>query len=540
MRHVVLTVALALVPGLLLAAERRPNILLVLADDVGYSDFGCFGGEVQTPNIDALAAGGLRFTQFYDSSRCCPSRASLLTGLYPHQAGVGEMTGDAGPDFPGYRGRLDERSVTIPELLRRAGYGTYMVGKWHLNANPGPVRRGFGEFYGMIGGFNSFWQEHPFYTRLPAGRASRSYPPGSFYSTDAFADYTLDFLSLARKEADRPWFLYLAFNAAHFPLHAPEADIARYEPVYAAGWDAIRARRLEKMKKLGLLAADVPLSPRGNTPRNQFNDRTGWADRPIPAWTDLPADRRTDLARRMAVYAAMIDRLDQALGRVVADLKAHGELDNTLILVLSDNGACAEWDPWGFDGSSGPKNVLHQGEDLKSIGAPGSYVSYGSGWANACVTPFRLFKHYGQEGGIRTPLVVHWPAGIKARGELRTEPGHLIDVWTTFAEVAGAPVSVPGSKALPPEGLSLVPAFAGRPLDREMLAWEHEGNRAVRMGRWKLVGLAGKPWELYDVEADPVELNDRAEAEPQKVADLSARWDEWARRVHAVPRPGRR
>lgn len=524
------------------AAERRPNILLVLADDLGYSDLGCYGSEIRTPNIDGLAARGLRFTQFYNGTRCCPSRAALMTGLYPHQAGVGEMTGDAGPDFPGYRGRLDAHTVTIAERLRAAGYGTYMVGKWHLNADTGPIRRGFGEFYGMIGGFNSCWQEHPFFTRLPAGRPTHTYASGGFYSTDVFADYALDLLADARKAKDRPWFLYLAFNAPHFPLHAPEEDIRAYEQAYIRGWDSVRAGRLDRMKVLGLMPEGLALPPRGTTPRNAFNGRTGWADREIPAWSELPPDRRADLARRMAVYAAMVTRLDRAVGRVVADLREHGELDDTLILVLSDNGACAEWDPFGFDGSSGPNNVLHRGDDLRTVGAPGSYVSYGSGWANASNTPFRLFKHYGHEGGIRTPLVVHWPARIRSSGELRTQPGHIIDVWATCAEVAGGvtPPAADGRPAPPSEGTSLVPAFADRPLARDQLAWEHEGHRAIRVGDWKLVARAGGPWELYDLATDPVEMNDRAAAEPARVNDLAARWESWARRVHAIPRPGGR
>jgi arylsulfatase A-like enzyme len=542
MRNAVLLTALSLVTGPVLAAERPPNILLILADDLGYSDLGCYGGEIATPNIDALAAGGLRFTQFYNGARCCPTRASLLTGLYPHQAGVGDMTGDAGVKNPGYRGRLSERCVTIPEVLRTAGYRTYMVGKWHLTNNPGPIRRGFDEFYGMIGGFNTFWKETPFYTRLPQGRTPRKYPPGGFYSTDVFADYALDFLSDARRTNDRPWFLYLAFNAPHFPLHAPEEEVAKYEQRYAQGWDTTREQRLVRMKALGLVPVDTALSPRSRIPGNRFNAETGWANKDNPAWDSLPADRRADLARRMAVYAGMVDRMDQAVGRVVADLKKNEELENTLIIFLSDNGACAEWDPWGFDDTSGPKNVLHRDAALKDMGAPASYISYGSGWANACNTPLRLYKHYGQEGGISTPLVIHWPAGIDAKGALRTEPGHVIDLLATFAAVSGAkyPATMNEQPVWPLEGKSLVPAFRNRPLGREMLAWEHEGNRAIRIGKWKLVALRGEPWELYDIESDRVELRDLAAKHPTAVKEMAEKWEAWARRVQAVPRPGER
>ena len=538
----VLLVTLALFPAAAQAVEKRPNILLILADDMGYSDLGCYGGEIRTPNLDALAANGLRFTQFYNGARCCPTRASLLTGLYPHQAGVGDMTGDAGVEFPGYRGRLSDRCVTIPEVLRTADYRTFMVGKWHLTANPGPIRRGFDEFYGMIGGFNSFWQENPFYTRLPVGRPRREYPPGGFYSTDVFADYALDFLAGARSAKDRPWFVYLAFNAPHFPLHAPEAETARYEKLYARGWDAVRQQRLARMKDLGLLPTETPLTPRSLIPGNPFNTRTGWANKDNPAWDSLPEDRRADLAHRMAVYAAMVDRMDQSVGRVVADLKKNGELENTLIFFLSDNGACAEWDPWGFDVTSGPNNVLHRDDDLKKVGAAGSYISYGSGWANACNTPFRLYKHYGHEGGISTPLVIHWPAGIEAKGALRTQPGHIIDLMATCADVSGAtyPATLKDHAVPPMEGRSLLPAFANRPLDRDLLAWEHEGNRAIRVGKWKLVALKGSPWELYDIETDRVELHDLAEKHPDTVKELAEKWEAWARRVMATPRPADR
>jgi arylsulfatase len=519
------------------AAERatdRPNILLVLADDLGYSDLGCYGGEIATPALDALAAGGLRFRQFYNCTRCCPTRASLLTGLYPHQAGVGDMNADQG--VPGYRGFPQPNTVTIAEVLRAAGYHTSMVGKWHLGGpkRPTPTDRGFDEFYGMIGGFNSCFEEDPFYTRLPAGRKKRVYPKDAFYSTDAFGDYALDFLAVARTEK-KPFFQYLAFNAPHFPLHAKPDDMNKYADAYTAGWDKLRDARHARQIELGLFPKGTPLSPRSPfTTRRDFL-RTG----ENPAWDSLGADRRADLARRMAVYAAMVECVDRAVGRVVADLRAHGDLDNTLILFLSDNGACAEWDPFGFDGSSGPKNVLHTGEQLAAMGGAKTYHSYGSGWANACNTPFRLYKHDCHEGGIRTPLIAHWPKGIAARGEFRDHLGHVIDLMATCVEVGGAAYpSKRGEAAVTPmEGVSLVPAFAGRAVDRDMLAWEHEGNRAVRAGRWKLVARAGSPWELYDLTADPIELADRAAKDPERVKDLAAKWDDWAKRCHVLPRP---
>ncbi len=525
-------------------AADQPNIVLILADDLGWSDLGCYGGEIRTPALDALARNGLGFTQFYNCARCCPTRASLLTGLYPHQAGVGAMAGDRGPAYPGYRGTLQPNTTTLAEVLRGAGYRTYMVGKWHLRndqTDNKPTDRGFDEFYGMLGGFNSCWEEQPYYTRWPAGRTPRSYTsakdgaPGTFYSTDVFADYALDFIGEARRDR-KPFFLYLAFNAPHFPLHAPEADIAKYEGMYfEKGWDTIRAERLARQKELGLVPPDLALTPRGPVPPKSHARPSPYAGQDNPAWVSLSEERRRDLARRMAVYAAMVDRLDQAVGRVVGDLRRHGELDQTLILFLSDNGACWEWDPLGFDGVSGPKNILHTGGELKRVGGPASYISYGSGWANAGNTPWRLYKHFSHEGGIRAPFIVHWPAGLKARGELRAQAGHIIDLMPTLAAIGGAqnPTERNGVRVQPMEGRSLLPAFQNLPLTRsEPLFFEHEGSRAVRDGRWKLVSPSGPAWELYDLETDPTEMHDLFASRPDQARALTALWETWASRCH--------
>jgi arylsulfatase A-like enzyme len=517
------------------AADARPNLVLILADDLGFSDLGCYGGEIRTPNLDALAKDGLRFTHFYNCTRCCPTRASLLTGLYPHQAGVGLMTADQG--VPGYRGHLQPNAVTIAEVLKEAGYRTFMAGKWHVGAGPGRgpvIRGGFDDYFGMIEGFRDFWDPKG-YVRLPAGRPARTYPAGEFYSTDAFTDHTLDFLADARKTADKPFFLYLAYTAPHFPLHARKDDIARYQDAYAKGWDKVRQERYERQVKLGLIDPKWRLSPRSGFETRDDFFRTG----DNPAWDTLPADRRADLARRMAVYAAMVDRMDQNIGRVIEDLRKNGQLDNTLILFLSDNGACAEWDPFGFDGASGPKNVLHTGADLDKMGSPGTYHSYGSGWANACNTPFRWYKHYGHEGGIATPLIAHWPNGITAKGELRHQVGHVIDVMATCVEIGRATYPAKfGDRAINPmEGKSLVPAFADKPVERDFLAWEHERNRAIRAGKWKLAAVHGKPWELYNLEADRTEFTDLSAKMPDKVTELSAKWDEWAKRTNVLPYP---
>jgi arylsulfatase A-like enzyme len=522
-------------PPLARGAEK-PNVLLIMADDLGFSDLGCYGGEIRTPTLDALAKGGLQFRQFYNGTRCCPTRASLMTGLYPHQAGVGDMTGDQGA--PGYRGWPQPNSVMIAEVLKSAGYHTSMVGKWHLGGpkRPSPVDRGFDEFYGMIGGFNSCFHEDPFYTRLPAGRTKRPYPKDGFYSTDAFGDYALDFLALARTEK-KPFFQYLAFNAPHFPLHAKPADIKTYADTYTKGWDKIREARHARQIELGLFPKDTPLTPRAPfTTRADFL-RSG----ENPAWDSLDADRRTDLARRMAIYAAMVECMDRNIGRVIDDLKRHGDLDNTLVIFLSDNGACAEWDPFGFDGSSGPKNTLHKGDALAKMGGPDTYHSYGSGWANACNTPFRLYKHYCHEGGIRTPFIVHWPSGIEGKG-YRDQVGHIIDVMATCVDVSGAtyPAKRNGADVTPAAGVSLRPAFANKPLEREFVAWEHERNRAIRTGNWKLVAKAGGAWELYDLAADPVELKDLAAKQPERVKAMSDKWTEWAKATNVLPYPGQK
>ena len=512
-------------------ARSRPNILVILADDLGYSDIGCYGGEIRTPNLDNLARGGVRFTQFYNAARCCPSRAALLTGLYPHQAGMGEMV-SAQPDlrFPGYAGALNDRCATIPEVLKRAGYSTWMAGKWHLG-RPGPVSRGFDEFYGMVPGYDSFWDPAK-YTRLPEGRPARGYPAGGFYATDAITDYALDFLDASRTR-QQPFFLYLAYNAPHFPLHAPKDAIDRYVPVYEQGWDRIRERRYERLREMGLIRREWELSPRGVIPANRHNKVTGWAGKTNPAWDSLDGDRRADLARRMAVYAAMVEVMDRNIGRVTGDLRAHGQLDNTLILFLSDNGACAEWDPWGFDGRSGPENILHRGAELARMGQPGTYHSYGSAWANACNTPWRLYKHYNHEGGIATPLIAHWPAGIGRRNALDHQPGHIVDLMPTCLELGGAsyPETMPAM-----EGRSLAAAFAGRTIRRDALYWEHEGNRAIRIGRWKAVAVepAGA-WELYDLERDRTEMHDLAAARPRQLREMVAQWERWARRANVIP-----
>ena len=507
-----------------LAAER-PNILYIVADDLGFSDLGCYGGEIRTPNLDQLAFNGVRLTQFYNTGRCCPSRAAILTGQYPHRVGLGHMTtNDLGK--PGYRGVVSSEAQTIAQVLQSAGYRSFMAGKWHLGT-PDPTKHGFEEFYGTLVSAKRFFDpEH--LVRTPANRAARTYPAGEFYATDAVTDHALDFLKLARQTPDQPWFLYLAYNAPHFPLHAPQDEIARYKDRYHHGWDALREERLGRMKSLGIVPDETQLSPRSHW-RNYGETKTGVN----PAWDTLPADRRADLARRMAIYAAMIDRMDQQLGRVINDLTGNGELENTLIVFTSDNGACFEWDPFGFDIVSSNQNILHTGKMLDEMGKPGTFHSVGSGWANASNTPWRMYKHFNHEGGIASPGIIHWPRGLTVEsGTIIHSPAHIIDLMPTAITVSGAKYD--GDLSLP--GISLTDQINKNPR-RRTLFFEHQGNRAVRQGRWKLVALDDQPWELYDLNADRTEVNDLAGRHPERVRRMSARWDKWGAQNYVTPLP---
>ncbi len=482
------------------------------------------------PILNALAANGLRFSQFYSTARCCPSRASILTGQYPHKVGVGHMVTDMG--HPGYRGRLSENAVTIAEVVKSAGYRTFMSGKWHVGTSD-PTRHGFEQYFGTLISAQTFWDPAQ-YLRLPQGSKTRSYDRDAFYGTDALTDYAVDFLEDARTTPDRPWFLYLAFHAPHFPLHARPEDIAKYRNRYTAGWDFVRQERLARMKQLRLVARGTRLSP-----RSKFTNHGETVSAENPPWDSLPEDRRADLAMRMAIYAAMVDRMDQNIGRVTADLRAKGELDDTLILFLSDNGACAEWDPFGFDVSSSPNNVLHRGDDLARMGSRGTYHSVGSAWANASNTPWRMYKHYSHEGGISTPCIVHWPAGFRRRNAIENTPAHLIDLMPTIVAASGAhyPERIDARRIPPMAGSNLIPALRGEPMPGRTLYFEHEGTRAVREGRYKLTALRGGPWKLYDMERDRTELEDLADKQPLRVESLAKKWDEWAAENQVTPLP---
>jgi arylsulfatase len=507
-------------------APKRPNILIVLADDLGYSDVGCYGSEIATPSIDRLAEGGLRFSQFYNAARCCPSRASLLTGLYPHQVGVGHMVADR--HTPSYQGYLNDRCVTLAEALKPAGYQTLMVGKWHVgNDRPHwPVDRGFERSVALIGSGRHYFMIPP--GRVLARGAVPFDPPArDFYLTDFFTEAALDFLDGAGREA-KPFFLYLAYTAPHWPLHARPEDIATFARTYDAGWDALRRERRRRMIEDGLVRAEWPLSER---------------DLRVPAWTEC-ADKEWQ-ARRMAVYAAQIACLDRGVGRIVEKLRTLGALDNTLIFFLSDNGGCSEeitdqgrWLEDDIPKKTADGRPIRIG-NLPSIdpGPADTFASYGVGWANVSNTPFRLYKSWVHEGGISTPFIAHWPGVIPPGGRVHA-PGHLIDLLPTCLDVAHAevPKTRAGRPLMPLEGISLLPLLRGEVNSRERIFfWEHEGNRAVRKGPWKLVAVNQEEWELYNLEEDRTEMRNRAAHEPDRVRDLVARYDEWARRSGVLP-----
>ncbi len=555
--------ALSGLSGVVRAADR-PNIIYIMADDMGFSDIGCYGSEIATPHLDRLAEDGVRFTQFYNTARCCPTRASLLTGLYPHQAGVGHMMDDRGVD--GYRGDLNRQCVTLAEVLKTAGYRTYMSGKWHVTKviNPKseadqhnwPIQRGFDQFYGTIHGAGSFFDPNtltrgnqyispyadPEYTEKEMAN-------GEFYYTDAIADHASKFIHDHHQATnDEPFFLYVAFTAAHWPMHALEKDIAKYQGRYDAGYEAIRKERYQRMISLGLIdESNTELWP---MPED-------WKETEHWEWDK----------RNMEVYAAMIDSMDQGIGRIIESLKNTGQFENTLICYFQDNGGCAEG--YGRGGQGGPRaaepTLKPLGDDYlqpnmtptqsrdgfamrtgkgSMAGPADTAIGYGRGWATVSNTPFREYKHWVHEGGISTPLIAHWPSKITRKGELEATPSHLIDLMATAVDLAEASYPTTfhdGQTIHPMEGKSLLPAFLGQSIEREAIYWEHEGNRAVRMGDWKLVakGAKGK-WELYNIAKDRSEQRDLSDEMPEQTAKLAAMWRAYAERAHVLPLNPRR
>lgn len=535
-------------------APPRPNIILIMADDLGYSDLGCYGGEVHTPTLDYLANNGIRYTQFYNTSRCCPTRAALLTGLYNHQAGIGKMTDLE--NQPGYRGHLTENTVTLAEVLKTAGYQTALSGKWHVSnthvqKNPQdqlawlnhqqdfgdfapisqyPTHRGFDRFFGNIWGVVDFFD--PF--SLVSGTQPVKTVPKNYYHTDAINDTAVAYIHSFQKSR-APFFLYVAHTAPHWPLMALPEDIANYTDTYKSGWDAIRKARYQKMIQMGLIdPARTPLSKR-------WQEDATWETNPDSAWD----------ARAMAVHAAMIDRMDQGLGRLIKALRETGQLENTLILFLSDNGAssenCAAYGP-GFDRPNRTRDGREIVYDLKKQVMPGpqtSYASIGQRWANVANTPYSYWKAESYEGGVRTPLIAFWPNGIKAKkGGFSDQVGHVMDFMSTFLELTGAkyPATYKGHAITPTTGVSLIPSFLGKKTaGHENLFNEHFGARFVRSGNWKLVsGSRDTTWQLYNLATDQTETRNLAIRYPDKVRELEQRWRQWAETHQVLPKPGKK
>ncbi|MCA9032568.1 MAG: arylsulfatase [Planctomycetaceae bacterium] len=466
--------------GVRAAEQDRPNIILIMVDDMGFSDLRCYGGEINTPHIDSLAAQGLRFTQFYNCAKCETTRATLLTGRYAPEVGVAKL----------------QNSITLAEGLRTAGYTTLMTGKWHMDSEP--TERGFDKYFGHLSGATNYFTGDETF-RLNG--QPFEVPASGFYTTDANTDYAIQFIR--ESERDKPFFLYLAHNAPHYPLQAPQADVEKYLERYEMGWDQLREQRLARMKQLGIVSRDQTLSPRPED---------------VPAWDSLSPEQKKREVLMMATFAAMVDRVDQNLGRLVAELKVLDEFDNTLILFLSDNGAC----PFQRTKPDTVKNNLMPWD-------PNSYWTYDKGWAHACNTPFREYKQNQHEGGISTPLIAHWPQGIAKPGDITTQPGHLVDFMPTFLELAGGtyPETFADHPVGKARGLSLVPILKGEQRQQpDAIYFTFYGkNNALRAGEWKLVNKDNGPWELYRINEDRIEAENLIESEPKQAAKLTNLWD---------------
>jgi len=550
------------IPGWLqrcMTNKRKPNIVLILADDMGFSDIGCYGGEIRTPNIDKLAANGLRFTQFYNAARCCPTRASLLTGLYPQQTGWGHMEWDAGTDA--YRGDLNSSCMTIAEVLKQDNYATYGCGKWHLTKQLGywtpnhkftagtskhnwPLQRGFDKFYGIVTGAADYYNPNTLINDNTPIEANGE----NYYFTDAISDNAVQYITdHNRRHSNNPFFLYVAYNAPHWPLHALPEDVAKYKGRYDQGWNVLRKERHKRQIEIGIVNPDWKLPSR----EEEFN----YGIRSLitrPLWKDV--EHKDWQARRMEVYAAQIDRMDQGIGKIINVLENTDNLDNTLVLFLSDNGAShGQWPKVFTKGNKHMPEWTRDGRPVKMgdnpVVMPGpddTYQSYGLWWAAASDTPFRKYKGWVHEGGIATPLIVHWPAGIKQHGVVNHHVGHILDIMPTCVDVAGAkyPIEFNDHSIISMEGVSLVPTFKGEKINRKPLFWEHEGNAAIRDGKWKIVRTntegengetADGPWELYDMEADRTETNNLASKYPERLKELSLKWEDWANRIGVLP-----
>jgi len=536
--------------------NKKPNIIVILTDDMGFSDIGCYGSEINTPNIDKLANNGVRFSHFYNTARCSPSRASLLTGLYPHQAGMGHLSTENFNEA-GYVDNLSKSAVTMAEVFKTAGYATYMTGKWHiakdiLNQNDisnWPIQRGFQRYFGTLNGSGSFYD--------PGTLVSNNNyitPGNNFYYTNAITDTAVKFIK--EHKTPNPFFFYIAYTSAHWPLHAPEKEVQKYKGVYDKGWDTIRAARFNKLQKLGIISKAAVLTERGVS---------------IPTWENAPM--KDWQVRKMEVYAAMIDIMDQGIGKIISTLEQKGILDNTVIFYMHDNGGCAEPldsdqpeialtadqqqnHPFGKDSIFvGKKPIFtREGQFIRSgmgvmPGPANTWVTYGMEWANVSNTPFKMYKHWTHEGGIASPLVIYWPKGVNQKGAIRNQDAHLIDIMATCVDIAGIsyPKTYNGNEIQPMEGKSLVGAINNLTIKRDFIFWEHEGNRAIKSGIWKLVSKTEKnkvftekdqnAWELYNLETDPSETKDLAIQYAGKVRELSLLWEKEAIRTKALPWP---
>lgn len=517
------------------AEEKKPNIVLIMVDDMGYSDLPAYGGEIDTPNLNQLAANGVRFTQFYNYARCCPTRAALMTGLHPHQVGIGNMTRENQPDDtnipPAYAGNINDSCVTLAEVAKSAGYATFMTGKWHLagtDQRDWPLQRGFDRYYGCLAGATHFFEpyaERIMYDGNKPDPEPKSTTDRPFYTTDAFADHARRFIDEHQtgEDKEKPFFLYLAFTAPHWPLHIHDQELNKYRGKYLGGWDALRNQRFARQQKSGLIPAAWKLSPR---------------DEEVPAWDTLDDAQKEASDSVMAAYSAMIDRVDQKIGDLISTLKKHNQFEDTLILFLSDNGACAEL------------SILGLGDPVKDRApeTPLTQPSYGKGWANASATPYREFKRFAHEGGSNTPFIAHWPARIKPGRDWFRQPAHLIDIMATVVDLTGAkyPAEFRGNPIIPATGVSLAPVFDGKTISRTLpLFMEHISNAYVRDGDWKLVakgvapprGIQKQNWELYHISEDGTELNNLATAHPDRVEQMAAKWEAWSKEVGVYPKP---
>jgi arylsulfatase A-like enzyme len=509
----------------------RPNVILILADDMGYSDLGSFGSEIDTPNIDRLAMGGVRFTEFYNAARCVPTRASLLTGVYPHQAGIGHMLGRSPNGL--YNGDLSRNVMTMAEGLRGSGYATYMTGKWHLTpwrsgaanvVDNGPTGRGFDRFYGIITSIRSYYDPP---SLMEDGRELR-HTTGDYHFTDAVTDHAVQYINAPRAEAT-PYFLYVAYAAPHWPLHARESDIAKYRGRFKAGWDRLKAARHDRQVKAGIIDRAWPMPSRD--------------PQEVP-WDRVKPEYRDWFDERMAVYAAQIEQMDRGIGRILAAAEARGGMERTLVIFLSDNGGCAEeigpeGRAEGFVERTRRGAAVRLGNDPRiNPGPEDTFASYGLEWAGLSNTPFRRYKSFVHEGGIATPLIVSWPSKLKPT--ITHELGHVVDLMPTLLEVAGAtyPSEVNRRAVVPVEGRSLLPVLAGGTRPEVVYGWEHEGNRAIRRGTWKLVSQFLRGWELYNMKSDRTETDDLASRMPDRVAAMSRLYDVWAARTGVKPWTG--